>query len=547
MEIYTEEKKRAVIYVRVSTTEQAVEGYSLDAQEKVGREHADKMGYEVVNVYRDEGISGKSIKGRLAFQRMMKDLTENKFEMVIIWKLTRLGRNMVDIAQTVEQMGRYNVALSSISEQFDISSSSGRFMCQILGSISEFERNQISENVAMAMQSLVREHKRYAGGRRLGYVSGMDEHGNKQLIVEPEEAKIVRLIYSKYLEGNGYRAIANFLNRQGYRTVKGNAFSTIAVKDILYNKVYGGYLEYARYLNWETKRRKGKNPNPILVEGCHEPIVDKETYEMVQERLSLEKRQPQPNHRGENVLTGLLRCPECGAPMAASNVTNTLKGGIKKKIRYYSCSQFRNKGASVCHANSIRADDAEKFVRERLLEMVQVPGILKSLVKSLNAEIANQIKPLEQELAVIITEKEDTVRKLDKLKAAVIDMPDMLESLDDRIRELEEKRINCQVRENEILSFLERKEKKVSHKNVQQIGEGLEFLLKSKNKNEVKKIYCTFIEKITFDKDSKDDIRITMKFDQPVIDQLNQIYAKETPEATGASFFSLETPFVLTV
>lgn len=91
------------------------------------------------------------------------------------------------------------------------------------------------------------------------------------------------------MSGQGYRAIANELNQLGYHTVKGNSFSTTAVKDILHYKIYGGYLEYARYVDWDSKRRKGKNSRPILVKGTHEPLISEETYHAVQERLDLEK------------------------------------------------------------------------------------------------------------------------------------------------------------------------------------------------------------------------------------------------------------------
>lgn len=162
------------------------------------------------------------------------------------------------------------------------------------------------------MKSLVRDQKRFAGGRMLGYVSSKDEQGKKILVVEKSEAEIVKYIFQEYSKGKGYRAIANDLNKRGLLTVKSNTFSTVAVKDILKNKTYGGYLEYAKYVNWEEKRRKGKNPQPIVVEGEHEPIIEKELFDKVQTRLKVAKKQPQWNERGENLLTGLLRCPECG-------------------------------------------------------------------------------------------------------------------------------------------------------------------------------------------------------------------------------------------
>ncbi|MDQ6112747.1 recombinase family protein [Enterococcus gallinarum] len=113
------------------------------------------------------------------------------------------------------------------------------------------------------MSSVVRDQQRYAGGRRLGYVSGLDDDGRKQLIIKPEEAKIVRLIFAKYLGGDGFRTIASYLNRQDYQTLKKNKFSSAAVRDILQNKIYGGYIEYARLLKlgYHAKKRKESKSN----------------------------------------------------------------------------------------------------------------------------------------------------------------------------------------------------------------------------------------------------------------------------------------------
>lgn len=537
-------RKRVAIYIRVSTQEQAIEGHSIEAQEARAREYAERMGYEVVYVYIDEGVSGKSTKHRKAFLNMMANARMGNFDLVVIWKLTRLGRNMLDILKTVEEFINLGIELFSISENFDISTSSGKLMLQLLGSFGEFERNQISENVIMSMMSLVRDQKRYAGGRRLGYVSGLDDDGRKQLIIEPEEAKIVQLIYAKFLGGDEFRTIANYLNRQGYQTLKKNKFTPTAVRDILQNKIYGGYIEYARYLNWDTKRRKGKNPNPILVKGEHEPIIDQVTYQAVQDRLVLEKDRSKWNLTGENVLTGLLRCPECGAPMAANNVTNTLKDGTKKTLHYYSCSEFLSKGATKgCHANSIRKEKAEEFVATRLKEIVQVPEILDSLVKEMNRELHEQIAPLEQELAVIATEKQDLAPKLDRLQQALEDSPDLHDNLIGRINELTSKIMLHTQRENEILTMLSHKDQKIKVENVQQIVSSLDHLLEKSEKKVVKEIYRTFIDKILFDKKNKDDIKIYMKFDQTIVTQLNELYQEVVSDKKDTTSFLLQTPF----
>lgn len=263
------------------------------------------------------------------------------------------------------------------------------------------------------------------------------------------------------LGGQGYHSIANELNRRCYQTIKGNPFSTTAIKDILHNKIYAGDLEYTRYNDWDTKRRKRENSNLIIVKGSHEPIIDEHTYQAVQERLDLESRHPIWNHTGENVLIGLLRCPECGEPMAASNMTNRLKDGTKKRIRYYSCSQFRNKGASVCHADSIRADQAEQFVAERLKEIVQHSQMIKEVIQALNQEIEEQRFPLTQKLQVIQTEKQEITVKIEKWMLVLEETPELLDSLKERLEELHTLRREKQIRENELLTILSYQGKKI--------------------------------------------------------------------------------------
>ena len=540
------DQPKAALYLRVSTTEQAVHGYSLAAQEQVIRQFCLQRGYDVYEVYADEGISGKRTENRPAFQRMMTDAREKLFDMVIVWKLSRLGRNNRDILNTTEELYKHNVSFYSISEQFDISTSTGRLMLQLLGSFGEFERNQISENVQLAMRSLVRDQKRFAGGRMLGYVSTVDDEGRKQLVIQEEEAVIVRKIYQDYANGKGYRAIANDLNRLGYHTVKGNSFSTVAIKDILMNKTYGGYLEYAKYVNWEEKRRKGKNPQPIVVEGTHEPIVDKNLFESVQTRMKVAKKQPQWNERGENLLTGLLRCPECGGPMAASNTTNTLKDGTKKRIRYYSCANFRNKGASVCHANSVRADKTEQFVADRLKEVIQVPEILEGLVKALNKEINQQARQAEQESKTLQQQLVEIQTKQAKWQHVLDDTPELYSELKERLEQLESDTIMIQQRQREIERLKQTKNQPIQVIDISRILEAIQQFINKSSKREIKQVYQSFIKEITFDKKTKDQFKLTLYFDDAIVNQLNTIY-QEAISHRDMAIFVLNKSYTFTI
>mgnify|MGYP001606678094 FL=1 len=489
----------------------------------------------MIDVYADEGISGKNIIKRPGVQRLLEDAKTGKFDVLIIWKLTRLGRSMKDVMNIAEILNSNNVELHSISESFDITTSTGKMMLGLLANFAEFERSQISENVKMAMKSLVKNNKRFPGGRMLGYRSDRDENGMKILTIEPKEAQVVQMIFSKYLEGNGYRAIANTLNKMGYKTVKGNTFSTIAIKDILMNPTYTGMLRYNRYEDWENKRRKGYNPNYILVEGTHEPIIDKEIFGKVEERIKMESKQPQWTHAGENILTGLLRCPECGGAMAASNTTNKRKDGTKKRIRYYSCANSRNKGATVCHANSIRAEVAESFVLDRLREVIAFPENLNKIIDELNQQIKSQRKPWELELQTLEKELVETQAKIDRWHTLLKDTPELSSELGTRIEHLEIDYYNHKQRIKELNCMLEVEGYNIKRADSKKVLELVNALIEDyDSKKTTKAILKTFVNRITFDKESKSDFKIYMTFDQLIIDRLNEFMSSEPTAETNA-------------
>ena len=348
--------------------------------------------------------------------------------------------------------------------------------------------------------------------------------------------------------GDGYRAIANSLNKMGYRTIKGNPFSITAVKDILYNPTYSGKIRYNRHVDWELKRRKGYNPNYILVDGPHEPIIDKEFFQKVQDRLKLESKQPKWNHRGENLLTGLLKCPECEAAMSASNTTNTLKDGTKKRIRYYSCGKFLQQGSSVCHANSIRADKAEPFVLERLSEVIQVPEILSNVVSELNKQIQTQRKPWERELQQLGADIVETQKKLEKWEDLIKVSPELRVDLNDRIHQLEMECVNNRKRTQELVQILHTEGYSIKLSDAKKVmGLVTQLLADSDSKAAKKAILRTFIDRITVDKDSKSNYKIYMKFDDVVITKLNEQMKKEPTAGNAVGSFSVGTPLEIVV
>lgn len=389
-------KHRVVGYLRVSTAEQAEEGYSIDAQENVIREKCELEDKEFISVYADKGISGKSMTNRLQLQQMLQDASEGKFDEVWVWKTNRLARNQYDLLTIVKKLESYDVAFKSCSEAFETTTPAGKLMMNVLASIGEFERETIVDNVKMGMKQRARTGK-WNGGILLGYESVVVNENNTKLEIIPEEATTVKKIFELYASGKGLRAITNQLNHDGYKTKKGNMFGTGGVKEILMNPTYIGKIRYNVRENWSEKRRKGINKNPIIVDGEHEGIIPIELWNKVQEMYKLKSGKPKKAFESNYLLTGLMKCPICGASMVAGRTKKKRKDGTYLVTRYYVCGNWRNKGTAACHSNGVRADYAENYVLARVEEVVFNEKILKDIVKNLNKERRDVIAPLQKE------------------------------------------------------------------------------------------------------------------------------------------------------
>nr|WP_312094220.1 recombinase family protein [Niallia sp.] len=390
------------LYARVSTAEQAEEGFSIDAQIETITRKCEQEGRKVVYQYIDRGISGKSIKNRLHLQQLLKDANEGKFEEVWVWKTNRLARNQLDLLNIVEVLNKNNIAFRSCTEPFDTSTHIGKLMMSLLGSIGEFERGTIVDNVKMGMKQRARSGK-WNGGQVLGYASvksEIDENKTRLEIVE-EEAFIVREIFQLYSEGRGLKSLTNHINKLGYKSKKGNLFSINAVKEILMNPLYIGKIRFNRRENWSEKRRKGINKNPIIVDGEHDAIISVELWEKVQKLYNQRSNKPNRVYSGSYPLTGLLKCPMCGSSMVAGRVKKKHKDGGHLIYRYYQCGAWRNKGTAACRSNSVKADEVEQFVFDKIQFSLLNESILGDIVNNINEKRKSTIKPLEDQMQQI--------------------------------------------------------------------------------------------------------------------------------------------------
>lgn len=360
------ERLRIAIYTRVSTEDQAKEGYSLEVQREYLESFALREGYEVFKVYCDDGISAYSTR-RPALQKLLTDAKGKSFGLVLVYKIDRFSRNLKDLLMLVEELFSYGAGFKSATEPFDTTTSAGKLMFQQLGSFAEFERNRIAERVFPGMVKGV-QRGNWQGARYAPY--GYKYNKEKKLLeIGEEESKVVKLIYTMFLCDKSIRAITEYLTRKGYRNSKGNIFSTKLIGDILKNRIYTGKLVWnAHFYDKTQKTKKGykyiKNPpeKVIISQGKHQPIISEEDFELVQEKLK-QRRVEQRRKANDYPLSGLLYCAKCNHKYLGISSISNHRTGVKK--RWYRCmGPYRS--FIRCKNKSVKAQEIESEVAEIL-------------------------------------------------------------------------------------------------------------------------------------------------------------------------------------
>ena len=254
----------AAIYIRVSTKDQAEEGYSLSAQERTLVDYCKSKHLEVYKVYADEGISGKDIKHRPAMMQLLSDASDNRFDMILIWKLTRFSRRLSDLISVCERLDAAGITLVSYSEAFDSLTPAGRMIRSMLGTVAQFEREVISENVSAAMLERAQQGKRTCN-ELLGY----DLCGKDSFRINDDEREYVNFCFSAYLIRKNLTEVAQMARERGYRGKRGGIPTAWTVFKILTHTQYAGYNLY-----------KG-----IPYKGNYEPIRTVKDFNKVQRLL----------------------------------------------------------------------------------------------------------------------------------------------------------------------------------------------------------------------------------------------------------------------
>ena len=434
----SKEKVKVYTYTRVSTAMQ-IDGYSLDAQKARMKAFAEYNDYEIAGEYEDAGKSGKSIEGRAEFARMMEDIKSGKdgVSFVLVFKLSRFGRNAADVLLTLQTMQDYGVNLICVEDGIDSSKDAGKLMISVLSAVAEIERENIRVQTMEGRIQKAREGKWNGGFAPYGY-----QLTDGKLQINEEEAEAIRVIYEQYTATDmGANGIAKYLENHGIHKIqrqngKNPLFDAHLIRLILKNPVYCGKIAYGRRKTEKVhgtrnEYRLVEQDNYILVDGLHKPIVTEEVWQAAQVKLLAQAKKYEHVNRGRDerthLLSGIVKCPVCGAGMYGNKSIKRKKDGTKyKDFYYYGCKhRTMTRGHKCDYKRQIREELLDDAVAEVIVKLVSNPRFADMMQQKINRKV--DTSAIEQEIA----NYEKQLRQSYSVKAKIMEEIDSLDP-DDR-------------------------------------------------------------------------------------------------------------------
>jgi len=532
-------RTKVYIYTRVSTAMQ-IDGYSLDAQKARMKAFADYNDYEIVGEYEDAGKSGKSIEGRFEFNRMMEDIKSGKdgVAFVLVFKLSRFGRNAADVLSTLQIMQDFGVNLICVEDGIDSSKDAGKLMISVLSAVAEIERENIRVQTMEGRIQKAREGKWNGGFAPYGYqlVDG-------KLEINEEEAPAIRTIFDQYVHTDiGSNGIAKYLENHGIHKIqrqngKNPLFDSHLIRLILKNPVYCGKIAHGRRKTEKVHGTRNdyhlvEQDNYILVDGLHEPIVTEEVWQEAQVKLLAQAKKYEHVNRGKDerthLLSGIVKCPICGAGMYGNKSIKHKKDGTKyKDFYYYGCKhRSMTRGHKCDYKKQIREELLDDAVAEIIVKLVSNPKFADMMQQKINMkvdtsaieqEIANYEKQLRQSYSV----KSKIMEEIDSLDPddrhyirRKADLDDRLYRMYDKIEETESRLIEARAKKTAIEA------EKITGDNIYKVLIYFDKLYKVMNDVEKRQLMESLISEIQIFEDRQPNGQWlkSMKFKLPIIE-----------------------------
>lgn len=527
--------RRCYIYTRVSTSMQ-VDGYSLDAQKDKLKKYAEFQDMVVAGEYSDEGKSGKNIEGRPQFMQMLKDIEsgKDKVEFVLVFKLSRFGRNAADVLSSLQRMQDFGVNLICVEDGIDSSKDSGKLMISVLSAVAEIERENILVQTMEGRRQKAREGKWNGGFAPYGY-----KLENGYLYIAEDEAEVIRIIYDKYVNTTmGASAVANYLNEHGYVKKKRqnntlDMFSAHFIKLVLDNPIYCGKLAYGRRKNEKIAGTRNqyhivKQDEYPVYEGVHEAIIPEEMWQMAQRKRQETgvKSEKIYNQEHENILSSILRCPACGAAMYG-NVNRKKKkdGTLYKDYYYYHCKHRTTVNGHKCgYKRQWKQEKVDAAVEEVIRKLVTNPKFEQAIRQKIGSridtdELETELEQLRKKLRQLNGAKSKLGQQMDSLDVTdkhydrkYQDMEERLYKLYDDIDSVEEEIEEVETRIYNV------KQQKISGDNIYQFLLYFDKLYDKFSDAEKKEFLNSFIERVDIYEQEQPDGRFLkhIKFRFPV-------------------------------
>ena len=461
-----EKIKSAGIYIRVSTFDQAREGFSLREQEERLKEFCKFKRYNIYKVYQDAGISAKNDK-RPAYQEMIEDVKKGNINVIVALKLDRLTRSVYDIEKLMKFVNDYECDIDCMADESNTTTSNGRMVMRIMTSVSQNEIEKCSERTKFGM----------AGAIKNGHIPNRTGLGfkreNKKLVPDPLTKDIIVRIFDLYLEGKSHQAIANIYNKE--KVLGKTNWYDSTIQKILSNELYKG-----DYVN--GKRTK----HPTYYENVIEPIVSKEKWESCQYQKLRNARHYE--RTATYLFTNKLKCSKCGNFLGGHATTKT----NGKKYYYYKCNTCKT------YFNEI---DIEKELKAFMLELAKQDDLINNYYTPfIKSKLEDKTEDYKKEI-------KDLDKQLDRIKTAYIKGVVKLEDFDKEIKHIEYQKSDLEKRQKEqkqyeLLSFT------LNDLLIIQDMQEIEFYTNpdvlnnwsNKSKEEKQKIIGKYIDNITIEK-----------------------------------------------
>lgn len=496
------ERKIAGIYIRVSTEDQAREGFSLGEQEEKLLQLCDFKELEVYKIYKDAGISAKDMEHRPQFQQMIQDMKDGKINYIVAYKLDRITRSVRDLEELISVLEQYNCYLLCDRDDVNTSTANGRFFVRMLTVLSQLEIEIVSERTKFGLNGAIKSGH-IPGQRPFGYKSSED----KKMIIDESTRPYVEKIFDMYLEGKSFQQIANYFKDNNIYPKK--KWKDTTIQKIIDNKIYMG--------DYEQFKRIGKKENlePIIYMNVVEPIISRAKWEECQ----LQKERNQRTYTRDRIYTFFqkLVCPKCNRIMKCKG-----SGGRKRRYMYYTCEH--------CHVN-FNEEHVEYILKNFIYDLLEYDMAVKKFFLPVLEDKTNNINT-----TTIDKEIRDLEKQRDRIKQAyikgIVEMEDFKEDyklIEDKLANLENKKIELINLEtfnyspHELLAQRDIEKEKMIRLDT------LDGLLKTKwiemDKSEKQEFISKFIDTIEIKKDHKENLILEkINFRSGFMEQLIKFY-----------------------